>query len=51
MVSNGWGRLFIGKGSFLIDGRYSLGLTDVNKGPEKAKNRGFTATIGYAIPF
>lgn len=40
-----------GKGSFLIDGRYSLGLTDVNKGPAKAKNRGFMATIGYAIPF
>jgi hypothetical protein len=40
-----------GKGSFLIDGRYALGLTDVNKGPAKAKNRGFMATIGYAIPF
>ncbi|KIO76656.1 hypothetical protein TH53_13930 [Pedobacter lusitanus] len=41
----------VGKGSVLVDARYSLGLTDVNKGPATAKNRGFMATIGYAIPF
>ncbi|MBB6501342.1 porin family protein [Pedobacter cryoconitis] len=40
----------VGKGSVLIDARYALGLTDVNKGPATAKNRGFVTTIGYAIP-
>ncbi|PYF72357.1 porin family protein [Pedobacter nutrimenti] len=39
-----------GKGSILLDGRYALGLTDVNKGPATAKNRGILLTIGYAIP-
>lgn len=40
----------LGKGAVLVDARYSLGLTDVSKGPATVKNRGFIATLGYAIP-
>lgn len=40
-----------GPGKFIIDARYSLGLSNISdvKGSE-IKNRGFIASIGYAIP-
>lgn len=40
----------VGNGTVLVDARYALGLTDVSKGPATVKNRGFIATVGYAIP-
>ncbi|WEA00641.1 porin family protein [Mucilaginibacter sp. SJ] len=40
----------VGTGKFILDGRYSLGLTDQSKGAGTVKNRGVYATIGYAIP-
>ena len=40
-----------GPGKFIVDARYSLGLSNIsNVNGTNIKNRGFMASIGYAIP-
>ena len=45
----GGGSFGLGPGSIVADIRYGLGLTDLND-EDKAKNRTFAFTLGYAIP-
>lgn len=45
-------RLPVGSGAFLLEGRYTLGLADLNdsgQSSESFKNRTFAAYLGYAI--
>ena len=40
-----------GPGNVLLEGRYTLGLTDINKeGEAKQRNRMFGVFVGYAVP-
>jgi hypothetical protein len=40
-----------GPGNILVEGRYTLGLTDLNKeGDSKSRNRSFGVFAGYAVP-
>ena len=54
-VTGGLGlALPLGAGAFLIEGRYTHGLTDINEQPgsadQKMRHRSFGAMIGYALP-
>jgi hypothetical protein len=50
-VAGGVGLEFkLGPGSALLEGRYTHGLTDVDKDTDKVRNRMFGVFVGYAVP-